>query len=73
MALLPECESEHGSELGELEPAKGFCKYIGGVLVSWDVGDGDLLVRDLVANPVVGTVHMLHRQLMFRVLGDLDG
>jgi len=66
-------ESEHGTKLGELEPAKWFHEYIGWVLITRDMRNGNLLALDLIANPVVGAMHMFHCRLVLRVFGDLDG
>jgi len=53
-------ESEHGTKLGKLEPAKWFCEYIGWVLITRDMRNGDLLALDLIVNPVVGAMHVFH-------------
>jgi len=65
--------SEHGMKLGELEPVKWFREYISWVLITQDMRNGDLLALDLIVNPVVGTMHMFHCQLVLQVFGDLDG
>jgi len=66
-------ESEHGAKLGKLEPAKWFCEYISWVLITRDMRNSDLLVLDLIANPVVGAMHVFHCRLVLQVFGNLDG
>jgi len=66
-------ESEHGTKLGELEPAKWFREYISWVLITWDMRNSDLLALNLITNPVVGTMHVFHCRLVLRVFGNLDG
>src|SRR5258708_39235832 len=72
---MPESKAQpqHRPELGELEPAARFCEDIRGVLIPWDMCDGDLPPLDLIAPPVIGAVYVFHSGLVLQMLCDLKG
>ena len=60
-------------ETGELGLAEGLRENVGGVNVIKNVRYPNQSSIDVVANPVVRAMHMLHHALVFGMLRDLQG
>jgi hypothetical protein len=66
-------EPEYIMELGELDVSEQLGEDVGRVLIPRDMRHCNHLPLDLLVDPMVGTVDMLHGALMLRVLQYLDG
>ena len=57
----------------EQDFVEGFCEKVGGEELSGHEMNLQVLATDLLTNPMMANVQMLHATMMFRILGDFDG
>jgi hypothetical protein len=66
-------EPEHIAELGELDASERLGEDVSRVLIPRDMRHCNRLLLNLLADPMVGMVDVLHGALMLGVLQYLDG
>jgi hypothetical protein len=64
-------ETEHPSELFELDASEWLGEYVSNIGSTRDVKNTKFFILNLLSDPVEAAVYVLHCALMFGVLGNL--
>lgn len=64
-------QTEHRAKLEELDTVEWLREDVGGIIRSSYATNFDVSFRYALANPMVATIDLFHRALMFRIANDL--